>query len=210
MSYSQYQEDLIIAEIFANHNQHTGRLLDIGSWDPIEKSNSRLLIEQGWSAVLIEPSPTALRNLIAAYGPRFVRKPGQEIHVLGAAVGVEAGLVKMAITDDAVSTSDPKVAELWKDAGGYVGYGWFPAMTLGNVFDRFGGPYDFVNIDAEGLSVELLKELLKTKAYPRVICCEHDGRIQEIMTAVSPFGYTAKVANADSAGTNIILEHRRA
>ena len=205
MSYSQYGEDLTIAEIFTNAQQHTGRLLDIGAWDPIEKSNSRLLIEQGWSAVLIEPSPTPLRNLIGAYGPRFVRKPDQDIIVVGAAVGLVNGMVKMAITDDAVSTSDPNVERIWKDAGGYIGHGFFPSITLQDIFNNWGGDYDFVNIDAEGLSVELAIAYLKTEAFPRVLCVEHDSRQVELMQVAAKRGYSAREMN----GTNIILEHRR-
>ena len=207
MSYSQYGEDLIIQEIFSRINAEptSFRLLDIGAWDPIEKSNSRLLIEKGWSAVLIEPSPTPLRNLIGAYGPRFVRKPGQDITIVGAAVGLVGGMVDMAITDDAVSTSDAKVAKLWQEKGGYIGYAYFPVITLQDIFNRFGGVFDFVNIDAEGLSVELAIEYLKTEAFPRVMCVEHDSRQVELMQVAARRGYSAREMN----GTNIILEHRR-
>ncbi len=205
-TYSQYGEDVIIAEIFSRIQQDKFRLLDIGAWDPIEKSNSRLLIEAGWSAVLIEPSPTPLRNLIGAYGPRFARKPDQDIIVLGAAVGLTGGMVKMAITDDAVSTSDPNVEKLWQEKGGYVGHAYFPVITLQDIFNQFGGPFDFVNIDAEGLSVELAIEYLKMEGFPKVICVEHDGRSVELMQVAAKRGYSAREMN----GTNIILEHRRA
>ncbi len=204
MSYSQYGEDLMIAEIFSRIQQDKFRLLDIGAWDPIEKSNSRLLIEAGWSAVLIEPSPTPLRNLIGAYGPRFVRKANQEIIVVGAAVGLASGIVRMLITDDAVSTSSADVAKLWAEKGGYIGQGWFPSITLQDIFNQFGGPFDFVNIDAEGLSVELAIEYLKMEGFPKVICVEHDGRSVELMQVAAKRGYSAREMN----GTNIILEHR--
>lgn len=206
-TYSQYGEDLVIQEIFSRINAEptSFRLLDIGAWDPIEKSNSRLLIEQGWSAVLIEPSPTPLRNLIGAYGPRFSRKQNQDITVVGAAVGLTAGLVKMAITDDAVSTSDSGVEKLWQEKGGYIGHAYFPVITLQDIFNRFGGVFDFVNIDAEGLSVELAIEYLKTEAFPRVMCVEHDSRQVELMQVAARRGYSAREMN----GTNIILEHRR-
>lgn len=216
-TYSQYGEDQIIASIFAKEVEEHGplqtrgsRLLDIGAWDPIEKSNSRLLIEKGWSAVLIEPSPTPLRNLIAAYGPRFTRatdaftNQGQEIIVVGAAVGLHNGLVRMAITDDAVSTSDPGVEKLWQEKGGYIGHAYFPVITLQDIFNQFGGPFDFVNIDAEGLSVELAIEYLKMEGFPKVMCVEHDGRSVELMQIAAKRGYSARELN----GTNIILEHR--
>lgn len=205
-TYSQYGEDVIIAEIFSRINGGPFRLLDIGAWDPIEKSNSRLLIEKGWSAVLIEPSPTPLRNLIAAYGPRFTLKPAQNIVIVGAAVGLQSGMVRMAITDDAVSTSSFDVEKLWQEKGGYVGHAYFPVITLNDIFNHCGGNYDFVNIDAEGLSVDLAIEYLKTEAFPRVICVEHDNRIVELSQAAQARAYSVRHTN----GTNLILEHRRA
>lgn len=201
-SYSQYGEDKIIAEIFEKINQTKFRLLDIGAWDPIEKSNSRLLIERGWAAVLIEPSPTPLRNLINAYGQHGSR---EDIIVVAAAVGLEPGMVRMAITDDAVSTSQPEVEELWKEKGGYLGHAWFPVITLKDIFNQFGGPFDFVNIDAEGLSVELAIEYLKMEGFPRVMCVEHDNRIVELSQAAQARGYNVRHTN----GTNLILEHVR-
>ena len=202
-SYSQYGEDLVVYNIFKNIALgRTPRLLDIGAWDPIEKSNSRLLIEQGWAGVLIEPSPMPLRNLIQAYG-----QPGsrEDVMVVSAAVGLDRGMVRMQITDDAVSTSKPEVAELWKTAGGYFGHAWFPVITLQDIFTHFGGEFDFVNIDAEGLSVELAQQYLATEAFPFVMCVEHDSRIVELMQAAQARGYVAHHTN----GTNIILVHNR-
>lgn len=40
------------------------RLLDIGAWHPTDKSNSRALIELGWQAVLIEPTPGNMINML--------------------------------------------------------------------------------------------------------------------------------------------------
>jgi FkbM family methyltransferase len=209
-SYSQYGEDLIIADIFG---AHVGRLLDIGAWDPIAKSNSRLLIEKGWSAVLIEPSPTPLRNLIGAYGPRFVRRESQDIVVVGAAVGLVNGMVEITMSDDAVSTSDRQVLEIWgKDnSGGYYGRCYFPVITIQDIFAQFGGPFDFVNIDTEGSSVQLAMEYLKTESFPKVLCVEHDdaihpGQLRELMAFASARGaYASRMANKDSATTNVIL-----
>lgn len=213
-SYSQTKdnpEDLIILDVFTRRQIRTGRLLDIGAWDPIDKSNSRLLIEQGWSAVLIEPTPTPLRNLAAAYGPRFVRKPGQDIVVVGAAVSLAGGMVEMDLSDDAVSTSVAAVKDLWSvdNKGGYYGKAWFQSITLQDIFNQFGGPYDFINIDAEGLSLSIFMELLKTELFPRVICVEHDdstepGNLRAMQDIAGRRGY----ATISTNGTNIILEHR--
>ena len=65
-SYSQFGEDLIIAELFP-HNEHMGNLIDVGAYEPVDLSNSRLLIERGWDATLIEFSPMAVKDLATSY-----------------------------------------------------------------------------------------------------------------------------------------------
>ncbi len=196
-SYSQNGEDLIILNELSRRGIGTGsgKLLDIGAWDPVVLSNSRLLIELGWKAVLIEPSPGPLRNLIGKY------KDLKDVTVIGAAVGIEPGLVRMQITDDAVSTSDAGVQQTWKDAGGYIGSAYIPVITIQQIFDQFGGPFDFVNIDTEGSSVALAIEYLKTEAYPRVMCVEHDGRVIELME----YAQTRHYAAIHTTRENVIL-----
>ena len=54
--YSQFEEQDHILRTFAGLDS-PGRFLDIGSWDPITFSNTRALVEMGWSGVMIEPSP---------------------------------------------------------------------------------------------------------------------------------------------------------
>jgi len=60
MSYSQFGEDKLIEKFFENR---TGSLLDIGANDGRTISNSLLLIEKGWSGVLVEASPIAFKKL---------------------------------------------------------------------------------------------------------------------------------------------------
>src|SRR5690348_17882689 len=114
-SYSQHGEDRIISAYLDRCQLESGMILDIGAWDPIDKSNSRLFIERGWTAILIDPSPMAVRNLAKAY------EKNDRVIVISAAVAFEHELAKVRITDDAVSTTEQKQAETWKDEGGYYG-----------------------------------------------------------------------------------------
>lgn len=194
-SYSQYGEDLIIQQIFG---EHVGALLDIGAWDPETFSNSRALIEKGWQAVLVEPSPHPLAKLAKFYDG------ANGVCVVQAAVGLEeTALYPFFLTDDAVSSSDPKTQATWMKDGTYYGMAWIAAITLKNIMDQFGS-FDFVNIDAEGSSVPLAIQLLKTEMLPRCICVEHDSRMVELMEVAQGRGYSARSMN----GTNVILERR--
>ena len=200
-TYSQGGEDTRIAELFARRGILKASLLDIGAWDPFDKSNSRLLLEGGWWGILVEPSPGAVRTLLDEYGD------DETIKVIAAAVmpaGTAAKFSPLHITDDAVSTTSAAVHETWKQLGGYFGRLWCPTITLSDIFNQFGGDFQFVNIDAEGVSVDLAIEYLRTEAYPAVLCVEHDGRTVELMQCAQERGYLASHLN----GTNIILEHR--
>ena len=134
MSYSQYGEDQIIAAEFLRQESAHRFFLDIGAWHPTIFSNTRLLIEQGWSGVIIEPSPGPFMNLMRAclkcgdvpieqhmQGPdgitpipadlcgkcgsiRYGSAIDRLILIL-AGVSLEPGLVWLNATNDALSTS---------------------------------------------------------------------------------------------------------
>lgn len=200
--YSQYSEDDIIAKLVPRVDARLGvpgKLLDVGAWHPIEFSNSRLLIEQGWEAVLIEFSPGPVRALVGEYGSN------PKVRVIQAAVAMSGNgnLVEYAVTDDAVSTNDADQQKTWAPAGGYFGKLWVPQLTWEHFFLQFGGGFEFINIDTEGCSVDLCKQLLQLGHTPKVICVEHDGRIVELMATAQTKGY----ALVHSNGTNAIL-HR--
>ena len=173
--YSQRDEEKYILE--ACKDSTNRRLLDVGAWDPKTFSNSRALIESGWGGVLVEFSPVPLRHLVEEYRQRA------DVEILAAAVAVEAGLLPMHITDDAVSApSGSEQMKRWAKDGNYIGRMLVPAVTLLDILSGF-EPFDFVNIDTEGTSVDLLKVLLATEMFPRCICFEHDGRYIEAMQA---------------------------
>ncbi len=57
MYYTQNNEEQIFIDYFKNQNPSELCVLDIGANDGKTFSNSLRLIELGWSAILIEPSP---------------------------------------------------------------------------------------------------------------------------------------------------------
>ncbi len=185
-TYTQRDEQRYILE--ACKDAPRRRLLDIGAWHPTDKSNSRALIEQGWDAVLIEPSPGPVRSLVQGYKDwNSPVEGGQKIIVLCAAVGLEAGIVTLQITDDAVSTAH--VTDQWRESGGYLGAMTISVVTLKQIFDWY-GDFDFVSIDTEGTSVDLFKQLLSFEMFPRCIVVEHDSRFVELSQAAQARGYS--------------------
>ena len=177
---SQNEEEFYI--LAACEDIHGGALLDIGAWDPITFSNSRALIERGWGAVLIEPSPVPLNNLVKEYGAQ------DRVKIVSACVGIERGWANLRVTEDAVSSTDDAHVTRWNTQGKYYGEMEVPVITLADITNRFGG-FQFVNIDAEGLSVPLFVELMATEMLPRCVCVEHDSRHVELGQAAFKRGY---------------------
>lgn len=195
--YSQYDEDDIVLAMIEGAALPCGNtVLEIGAWDPVTFSNSRALIERGWHAVLIEPSPGPLQNLVVAYADH-----GERVKVIAAAVGFEhGGLMKLNITDDAVSSADAETLEKWKDAGGYYGTLHVPQIGIPEILNQFGG-FSVVSIDAEGTSVDLARAYLSTGARPLALIVEHDSRLVELLQEAQRAGYAAVHTN----GTNVVL-----
>lgn len=227
--YSQSGEQEVILSCVPRllPNEDTGespRFLDIGCWDPIHFSNTRALIELGWSGILIDPSPGPIINMLRCcvqcgytprelevYGDRKLRECVQcggerygfskRLQIICAAVGPTPGLTTICVTDDAVSTNDNEQRERWDSVGGFYGYLTVPTLTLTDIATQFGG-FDFVNIDVEGKSADLFIEMLRLGIFPPCVCVEHDSREREILAAATKEHYACVLAN----GTNMVLK----
>ena len=189
-TYSQHGEDLIIAKLFTRSEGDqdywkTGNLLEIGAYEPTEISNSRLLIERGWDATLIEFSPTPVKDLVKAYADN------PNVRVIAAALTTcHQHVQEFNITDDGLSSNDPVHAEKWKDFPcGYYGKLWVPSLSVQAMMDQFfpNKPLHFVSIDTEGTSVPLAVEFmrLEDRWKPLVLCVEHDDQDAEEETELA-------------------------
>lgn len=165
MSHSQYDEERYFLEAVAGIK--FGRALDLGAWNATEFSNSRALIEAGWEAVLVEPSPEPFLGLVKAYGYH------PKVRLLNAAIG-DGGFLEMHATADAVTTSSEAVRKIWKEKGGYYGSFWARTLTIADLFCQFGSQWDFLSIDTEGSSAQVFSLWMATGSRPKCICLEHD------------------------------------
>lgn len=193
-SYSQYQEDLKAMELLGCWAITAGRCLEIGAWNPTALSNSRLFIEEGFEAVLVEPSPKPLSDLAREYA----KNP--KVQVIGAAITVHGGLITMHLTDDALSGET--VPEQWKEIGGFYGTVRVPSISMKDFLAEYGGDFAVVSIDVEGVSTDLFVEMLNCGPRPRVVILEHDGRLVELARYYEAAHYRLAHVN----GTNCILE----
>jgi hypothetical protein len=237
-NYSQFDEQKHILAAFASgypegseaerrakEERGPYRFLDIGCWDPITFSNTRALVELGWSGVMIEPAPGPFLELLRCctrcgvgvderyhevYGERKQRECDKcgglrygfdpRFTLIHAAVASSPGLIELWVTDDALSTNDAASKEKWDKLGGFYGKILSPAITLNQIAERFGG-FDMVNFDVEGASAELFLQMLGLGWQPRVVCVEIDGRLEEMCAAATPLHYNLVYSN----GTNAVF-----
>lgn len=194
--YSQYGEQgAILKAIERLGGAGQKSFLDIGAYHPTVFSNTRALFELGWRGVMIEPSPGPMLSLLKEYGE------DDRITLIQACVGHDLNhWVELQVSDDAVSTTDKGVFEQWKGTAKYYGSMLVPAITLHEIANRFSG-FDFVNIDAEGVSVDIFRDMLDLGMFPPVVCCEHDGRLVEILELATRQHYSGVFSNA----TNVVL-----
>ncbi|HET9304842.1 MAG TPA: hypothetical protein VFO46_02335 [Candidatus Sulfotelmatobacter sp.] len=191
--YSQFEEEQYILAAFKDRKE-PGRLLDIGSWDPKQFSNSRALIELGWSAVLIEPSPWPMISLIKEYGKC------ERVTLVQCAMGFRIGLMSLHITPDAISTSDDAEYARWKDHAEFHGKLTVPSVTWEQITNQFGG-FDMVSLDTEGTSVDLFHRMLALDIKPKCCCVEFGDRLAEMCSGATRHGYKLTYSN----GTNAVF-----
>ena len=201
--YSQHEEQAAILEAFDQKKPpNLNRFLDIGAYIPKDLSNTRALYELGWSGVMIEPSPAPMCALLREYGddPR--------ITLIQAAVGVPdmPRLLKLHASEDCVSTIVDKEYENFKLQRNSVFNGsvLVPRITLEEIGDQFQG-FDFVSIDAEGISAALFLHALEIGWNPHCFCVENDGEaLSQMLSMALRSGYSATYAN----GLNTVFVRR--
>lgn len=173
--------------------------LDIGAYDGVLFSNTRRLALRGWSGVCFEPSPIPFIKLKELY------KDNDKVQTFPIAIGELDG--KQSFYDsrgDAISSFDKKHVNVWKAHADFHKI-FVDTITVESMFNRFGYDFDFINIDTEGTSVDILLKFRFPKLKNlKLICIEHDYRYDEIMRKIKPFHFHEIMRN----GENLILERK--
>ncbi len=173
MSYSQNNEEKVIAQYFAADFTNPGTFLDIGANDGETLSNTRSLALQGWKGLCVEPG--------AAFAKLEVLYPKGGVCIANVAIGNANG---KAILHDSgthlnngdvslLSTLEPKEKERW---GSTTTWEEKEVIVMDYKSLIEASPYktfDFISIDAEGNDWKILQQIDLSET--KCVCIEHNG-----------------------------------
>lgn len=173
--YSQNQEDTIAVNYFGDFKGH---LLDLGANDGRTFSNSLRLIQKGWTADLVEPSPETFKKL------ELEHKGNEDVKCHNVAVSNVGGTVKFYESntllggDDRslVSTLDKREIDRW---GGKVKFDEIniQSITFNSLLERTKNrTFDFVTIDIEGMDWIVLKQMDLKELGVKMLIIETNGK----------------------------------
>jgi len=151
-SFSQFGEDLFIAEFF--ENQKEGKYVDLGAFHPMKLSNTYLLFKKGWSGTNVDLNPITIDLF------NLARKNDNNICCLMA--GKENLLKDVYFEDWSAAnsiTSNENLSEKKQ----------MKTRTFESLIYK---DFDFLNIDLEGHDYEILQTIDFKKFNPKLICIE--------------------------------------
>lgn len=197
-TYSQNAEDLFVLSHFGY--TFKGTLLEIGANDGIALSNSRLLIEHGWFAHLVEPGSTfhllptgnqLVKTYNYAIGCEFAKSMTfyeSGAHVMG---GYDSGLV---------STLDFDETLRWRKNGVEFTERVVAVKPFRELYKEMGCPVlDFISIDAEGYDFDILQQIDLGKVGCKCLCIEWNGDwLLRAKIAEHCEGYTLALVNNEN------------
>jgi hypothetical protein len=193
-SYSQYGEDKILKNILPDN----GYFLEIGAYDPFLLSNTRFLVERGWSGCYVDGCSYSVSKFIDEY------KNNDKINIVNCLISGEYTTAKLisfySSLGDAVSSNNETHVLKWKQERKFRKI--FSFISSFSVLDEIlPKTVHFMNIDIEGESANLATKIDYDNYNTKVVCIEHDDKIDLIENCLQKFGFLKVFSN----GTNIIL-----
>ena len=167
-SYSQFGEDMLIASFLLSKGITDPDYMDIGAYDPYKFSNTAYLYEQGSRGINIEANAERAAKIEKA-------RPGDITLNIG--VGPENGELDFFIMNASVlnTFSREQAERLEREFGKKIRkVVKVPVMRIRDIVDRYaGGVFPVIlTIDAEGMDLEILRDIDYDDNYPRIICAE--------------------------------------
>ena len=166
-SYSQEGEDGILKRVFAG--QGPGFFVDIGAHHPKRYSNTYYFYLYGWRGINVDPAPGTMQ-MFNAIRPR-------DINVEAAVANGNRALTYYEFDESTLNGFSKEISESRNENGPYkiVNERTVQTTKLSEILDRHlppGQKIDFLNIDVEGLDLEVLQSNNWEKYQPTIVLAE--------------------------------------
>lgn len=201
--YSQNNEEELLMDYFNCSNSNDMHLLDIGANDGSTFSNSARLIEIGWNATLLEPSPLAFEKLQKYHADNpNVKCLNYGISALGGkSIFYESGGYQNGEDVALYSSIDKNEIKRWQ---GNVDFKEIEAEFV--TYQKFcqdhqGFRFDFISIDIEGYDWLLLQQMDLNALGCQMLIIEWNGNIEQgnkMIAHCNSFGLKEISRNAEN------------
>lgn len=148
ISYSQNFEDVMLWRALKHVNN--GFYVDVGANDPKYLSVTRAFYDRGWHGINIDPITYSVLS----------RERSRDINLEMAVSNIEGEIDFFDVSESALCTSDPELAEKYRQSGKIVIQKKVPALTLNQILHKHSeAQIHFMNIDVEGAELQVLQGL---------------------------------------------------
>lgn len=157
-------EDIVLRR--ALRHRSPGRYIDVGAHSPVGSSVTKLLHNEGWRGINIEPVRHLYEDLVAD------RPDDVNLH---AGVSDRQGVMRFfdVIEDPQRSTFSTALADHYREVGMQVHSVDVDVVTLDEVFrTHVTGPVDFLKVDVEGHEQAVFRGLDLSTHRPHIIVAE--------------------------------------
>ncbi|MCP2064907.1 FkbM family methyltransferase [Pseudomonas laurylsulfatiphila] len=182
ISYAQNFEDIRLWR--ALKTVENGFYIDVGANDPTHDSVTKAFYDNGWTGINVEPMPN--------YYEALCQQRPKDTNLQCVAGESADSLTFYGIADTGLSTVDPAMAQMHKDAGMDVRSQTVQSRTLTSICEEHaqGRAIHFLKIDVEGHEETVLRGMDFTRWRPWVILIETPWeRDQTWETLVTGAGY---------------------
>lgn len=182
--YSQGNEQAHIVAFFRGDR---GTFLDIGAYDGISGSNTHRLAELDWWGVCVEPSPGCFARLQRTHGhnrrvrllPYCIGNEDREAAFWDHESGIASASAAFVERQRRAARRAPSPLELvWNR----ISVPMITVKTLLSMIPEFEW-FDFVKIDAEGMDLEILRQIPLDPLEVKLVCIEVSGHDRELARA---------------------------
>ena len=163
-NYSMFGEDKFINNYFRKKSK--GFYIDVGCYHPLEGNNTQLLYKKGWSGINLDINHFSIELF------KFFRK--RDININSGVSNKKNRLIMYFRKEiNMLNTLDENIAKIHFKNGYNKKYVQVNSLNffISKYFKKL-EKIDFINIDVEGLELNVLKSLNFTIYKPQLVCVE--------------------------------------